>query len=115
MLHLPAILAKCYHEHSSYHAAQLIQAVDQFGPSSDGAGDRDKNKGQEGNDAKNSDLVNMHHKIAQASVMSSKARRRRASVVFLPPKPGDDAPQIELKPLEKYHSKVGRKGSYMMA
>ena len=101
---------------SSSHAAQLIHAIDQIGPSSVGAVDGCNNEEQEEDGEKNSDLANMHRKIVQASLMSPTARRRRASVVFMPAKSvGSCTPQIELKPLGKYYAGTGSKGPYMLA
>ena len=99
-------------------SSYLATAIDQIRSSSAGEGisglganqNEDKDEAQ---DAKYSDLAKMHLQIARASHMSPKARRRRASVVFLPSKSDGGTPQIELKPLGQYHSK-GRKGSYMM-
>eukprot|EP00946_MAST-07B_sp_MAST-7B-sp1_P002680 g2680.t1 len=98
---------------TSDHASQLIHAIHQIRTPK--AGDSHGNAPESVEESSNSDLANMHLKITQASHMSAKAKRRRASVIFLPKKLGAAAQQIELKPLGIYESKVGSKGSYMMA
>lgn len=95
----------------SHHAAQLIQAASKLEGSEFNEGVHEKTSEAD----KDSDLAKMHLAISQASFMSKQAQRRRASVIFLPKGKGDAAPQVKLKPLGRYHSKVGTNGSYIIA
>ena len=67
---------------TSDHASQLIHAIHQIRTPK--AGDSHGNATESVEESSNSDLANMHLKITQASHMSAKAKRRRASVIFLP-------------------------------
>ena len=95
----------------NHHAAQLIQAASKV----------EKDQIKKGKqkiipEAKNhSDLVKMQVEIGHASAMSNKAKKRRASVIFKRKGKASFDPQVELKPLGDYHSKVGARSSYIMA